>query len=168
MKILLLSEDRLRVQGGAGPLSVEADSAEMTYSPGHMVASGLAVCTYSVLQSWATNAGIPADDLAVEVGFGYVEKPHRIGTMEVALDWPSLPAERREAAKRAAGVCPIHRTLHSPPEVTTVVAGAAPAAPPAAATSVATPAEARAGDASAPGAIQPVGTDPHPAPGAGA
>ena len=162
MKILLLSEDRLRVQGGAGPLSVEADSAEMTYSPGHMVASGLAVCTYSVLQSWATNAGIPADDLAVEVGFAYVEKPHRIGTMEVSLDWPSLPAERREAAKRAAGVCPIHRTLHAPPEITTVVAGA-PAAP-----AEAAPAQAHAGGAAAPGVIHPVGTDPHPAAGAGA
>jgi len=158
-------------------LSVEADSAEMTYSPGHMVASGLAVCTYSVLQSWATHANIPADDLAVEVGFGYVEKPHRIGTMEVSLDWPSLPAERREAAKRAAGVCPIHRTLHAPPEITTIVAGdtSAPAvkpatqpSAPAAASGVATPGEARAGDTSVPGVIHPVGTDPHPATGAGA
>ncbi|HEY0152145.1 MAG TPA: OsmC family protein [Longimicrobium sp.] len=128
MKILLLTEDRLRVQGGAGPLSVEADSAEMTYSPGHMLASSLAVCTYSILQSWATNADIPAADLAVEVGFEYVEKPHRIGKMEVALDWPSLPTERREAARRAAGLCPIHRTLHAPPEVTTLVPGAAQAA----------------------------------------
>jgi len=125
---MLLSEDRLRVQGGAGPLSVEADSAEMTYSPGHMLASSLAVCTYSILQSWATNADIPAADLAVEVGFEYVEKPHRIGKMEVALDWPSLPTERREAARRAAGLCPIHRTLHAPPEVATVVTGAAQAA----------------------------------------
>jgi uncharacterized OsmC-like protein len=122
LKILLLSDDRLRVQGGAGPLSVEADSAEMTYSPGHMLASSLAVCTYSVLHSWATNADIPADDLAVEVGYGYVEKPHRIGTMEVSLVWPSLPAERREAARRAAGLCTIHRTLNAPPEITTVVA----------------------------------------------
>jgi len=128
LKILLLSEDRLRVLGGAGPLSVEADSAEMTYSPGHMLASSLAVCTYSILQSWATNADIPASDLAVEVGFEYVEKPHRIGKLEVALDWPSLPAERREAARRAAGLCPIHRTLHALPEVTTVVTGAARAA----------------------------------------
>ncbi|HEX8363437.1 MAG TPA: OsmC family protein [Longimicrobium sp.] len=123
MKILLLSDDRLRVQGGAGPLSVEADSAEMTYSPGHMLASSLAVCTYSVLHSWATNADLPADDLAVEVGYGYVEKPHRIGTMEVSLVWPSLPEERREAARRAAGLCTIHRTLHAPPQITTVVAG---------------------------------------------
>ncbi len=122
MKILLLSDERLRVQGGVGPLSVEADSAEMTYSPGHMLASSLAVCTYSVLHSWATNADLPADDLAVEVGYAYVEKPHRIGTMEVSLVWPSLPAERREAAKRAASLCTIHRTLHAPPEITTVVA----------------------------------------------
>jgi uncharacterized OsmC-like protein len=44
--------------------------------------------------------------------------------MEVSLDWPSLPAERREAARRAAGLCTIHRTLHAPPEITTAIAGA--------------------------------------------
>ncbi|HYW06099.1 MAG TPA: OsmC family protein [Longimicrobium sp.] len=124
MKILLLSDERLRVQGGAGPLSVEAESAEMTYSPALMVASGLAVCTYSVVHSWATHAKLPADDLAVEVGFQYVEKPHRIGAMEVALDWPSLPEARHESAKRAAALCPIHHTLHTPPELTTVIVGA--------------------------------------------
>ena len=105
-------------------MSVEADSAEMTYSPGHMLASSLAVCTYSILQSWATNADLPAADLAVEVGFEYVEKPHRIGSMEVSLDWPSLPAGRRDAARRAAALCTIHRTLHAPPEITTSVAEA--------------------------------------------
>ena len=33
MKITLLADDRIRVDGGAGPMSVEAESAETTYSP---------------------------------------------------------------------------------------------------------------------------------------
>jgi uncharacterized OsmC-like protein len=119
LKITLLSGERLRIEGGAGPLTVEAESAEMSYSPFHMVASGLATCTFSVLHSWASNAGLPADDLAVEVGWAFVEDPHRVGRMDVAIDWPSLPEARRAAAGRAAGLCAVKKTLQMPPEITT-------------------------------------------------
>ena len=121
MKILLVAESRLRVEGGAGPLSVEAESAETTYSPAHMVGSGLAVCTLSVLHSWASNAQLPADDLAIEVAWRYVEEPHRIGEWSVELDWPSLPEARRRAAERVAALCTIKKSMETPPKFTTVV-----------------------------------------------
>jgi uncharacterized OsmC-like protein len=121
VKITLLSEERLRIEGGAGPLTVEAESAEMTYSPFHMLASGLASCTFSVLHSWASNAGLPADDLAVEVGWSFVDDPHRVGRMEVSIDWPSLPEGRRTAASRAAGLCAVKKTLETPPQIVTQV-----------------------------------------------
>ena len=82
-----------------------------------MVASGLAVCTYSILVSWATNAQMRADDLAIEVGWSFAEKPHRVGDMRVTFDWPSLPADRTEAAKRVAALCPIHATFHHPASI---------------------------------------------------
>lgn len=116
MKIILLSGERIRLEGGAGPLSIEAESAEMQYSPFHMLASGVATCTYSVLHSWATHAGLSADDLALEVGWSFADDPHRVGGMEVVLDWPSLPEGRHRAATRAAALCPVSRTLeHSTP-----------------------------------------------------
>ncbi len=117
MKITLLSDDRIRLDGKAGPLSVEADSAEMQYSPFHMLASGLATCTYSVLASWGTNAKLPVDGLAVEVGWAFEENPHRVGRMDVEVIWPSLPEERRAAALRAAGLCTVTRTFEQPPQV---------------------------------------------------
>ena len=117
MKITLLSDNRIRLDGRAGPLSVEADSAEMQYSPFHMLASGLATCTYSVLASWGTHAKLPVDDLSIEVGWTFVEEPHRVGSMDVDVLWPSLPAERRNAAVRAAGLCTIKKTLEMPPQV---------------------------------------------------
>jgi putative redox protein len=98
---------------------VEAESAETTYSPGHMVGSGLAVCTLSVLHSWATHAQLPAEDLALEVGWRYVEDPHRIGEWTVEIDWPSLPENRRAAAQRAATLCSIKKSLEIPPVITT-------------------------------------------------
>jgi uncharacterized OsmC-like protein len=128
VKITLLSDDRIRMDGGAGPMTIEAESAEMSYSPFHMLASSLATCTLSVLHAWATNAKLPADDLAVEVGWSFVEEPHRVGSMSLDIDWPSLPETRRAAAQRVADLCTVKVTLKHPPEVVTSVnAGAAAA-----------------------------------------
>ncbi|HSU15062.1 OsmC family protein [Longimicrobium sp.] len=128
MKITLLSDDRIRVDGGAGPMSVEAESAEMTYSPYHMLASGLATCTLSVLHAWATNAKLPADGLALEVGWTFVEDPHRVGSMQVEIEWPGLPANRLAAAKRVADLCTVKATFAHPPAISTDVKAEARAA----------------------------------------
>lgn len=121
MKITLLSDDRIRLDGGAGPMSIEAESAAMQYSPFHMLASSLATCTYSVLASWGTHAKLKMDDLAIEVGWSFVEEPHRVGEMKIDIDWPSLPPERRNAATRAAGLCTVKKSLEMPPTVQTEV-----------------------------------------------
>ena len=129
MKITLLSDDRIRVDGGAGPMSIEAESAEMSYSPFHMLASGLATCTLSVLHAWAANAKLPSDGLAIEVGWDFVEDPHRVGRMTVDIEWPGLPEDRRAAAQRVADLCTVKVTMKHPPElVTQVNAGAGTAA----------------------------------------
>ena len=131
MKITLLASDRIRLDGGAGPMTIEAESAEMSYSPFHMLASGLATCTLSVMHAWAANAKIPADGLAIEVGWSFVEDPHRVGAMTVDVDWPGLPVSRRSAARRVADLCTVKVTMKHPPEFVTQVnagAGAAVAA----------------------------------------
>ena len=124
VKITLLSEERVRLDGGAGPMTIEAESAEMVYSPFHMMASGLATCTYSVLASWGTNAKLPVEDLAIEVGWSFAEEPHRVGEYEVVVEWPSLPENRRAAAERAAGLCTVKKTLEHPPQIRTEVSAA--------------------------------------------
>lgn len=122
MKIELLAEDRIRLSLTPGPLSVEAESPEMIYSPFHMMASGLATCIFSILQSWASNADFTADDLAIEVGWAFADGPHRVGSYGIRLEWPSLPEPRRAAALRAAALCPVHKTLEHPPAITTELA----------------------------------------------
>ena len=111
MKITLLSDDAIRYEAAPGQLTIEADSAERQYSPFHMLGSSLAVCTFSVLASWATHASIAFDDLVIEVSWTFAEKPHRLDTVKLAFTWKSLPPNRLEAAKRAAALCPIHATL---------------------------------------------------------
>lgn len=115
MKITLVSDDTIRLEGPPGALTIEAERSDQTYSPFQMLASGLASCTYSVLGSWANTAKLPFDDLTIEVQWSFMEKPHRIGEMVLSFNWPSLPAERTEAARRAAALCPIHHTLKTPP-----------------------------------------------------
>jgi uncharacterized OsmC-like protein len=115
VKISLLSDDAIRLEPQAGMLTIEAPDDSMEYSPFHMLASGLATCTYSVLASWSANAGLDFADLAIEVRWSFVDEPQRIGRIDMELDWPTLPRERSQAAERVASLCAIHATLmHSP------------------------------------------------------
>lgn len=111
MKITLLTNESIRLEPSPGQLTVEAPSYDQSYSPYHMVASGLASCSHGVLTSWATHAHLDSNDLALEVSWSFADAPNRIGEMTLAILWPSLPEERRAAAERAAALCPIHRTL---------------------------------------------------------
>ena len=117
MKITLTSEDSIRLEPVLGPMTIEAMSAEQSYSPFHMVASGLAYCTWSVLYAWAEHAGIPADDLTLEVAWTFAQEPQRVDRYEMRFNWPSLPARRLEAAKRVAAMCTIHATFEHPPAI---------------------------------------------------
>jgi uncharacterized OsmC-like protein len=117
MKITLLSDDAIRLEPIAGPMTIEAASAEMAYSPFHMLASSLATCTFSVINSWATHAKIPVDDLVIDVRWVFGDEPHRVTDIAVTFDWKSLPPNRVAAARRVAALCTIHATLHQPPHV---------------------------------------------------
>jgi uncharacterized OsmC-like protein len=118
MKLTLLGEDAIRLEPTEGPMSIEALSAEQSYSPFHMVAGGLAYCTWSVLYSWASHAKLEAGDLTVDVKWAFAEDPHRVGSYDVRFTWPSLPTNRLEAAKRVSEMCTVHATLNHPPTIT--------------------------------------------------
>ncbi len=117
MKITLLGDDAIRLENTPGQLTIEAASADMDYSPFHMLASSLATCTMSVLQSWASHAKVPADDLSLEVQWRFVDDPHRVSNMAVILSWESLPAARLATAQRVAALCTVHATLTHPPTI---------------------------------------------------
>ncbi|MEP6730434.1 MAG: OsmC family protein [bacterium] len=122
MKITLLSEDAIRLEPVPGPLTIEASSAEMQYSPFHMLASALASCTFSVMQAWATAKDLSVDDLTIEVQWIFGDDPHRVSDFGVIFDWPSLPVARIETAKRVAALCTIHATLMHPPQISILAA----------------------------------------------
>ena len=129
MKITLLSDDAIRLEPVAGPMTIEASSAEMSYSPFHMLASSLATCIFSVINSWATHAKIPVDDLVIDVSWKFADEPHRVSDLDVSFDWKSLPPNRVAAARRVAELCTVHATLHHPPSITVEPAATQAAAP---------------------------------------
>lgn len=118
MKIILTSENSIRLIPDAGPMTIEAPSAEQQYSPFHMLGSSLAFCTFSVMYAWATHGKIPVDDLTLDVAWEFAEDPHRVGSIAMSFDWPSLPEKRVNAARRAAELCTVHATLMHPPAIT--------------------------------------------------
>jgi uncharacterized OsmC-like protein len=128
MKITLTGEESLRLQPTTGALTIEAPSRDRSYSPFHMLGSALASCTFSVLQSWASNKNLAVDDLSVDVSWKFMEGQHRVESMRVKLDWPSLSAELWPRAIRAAHLCGVHQSLTRQIDISVdAVRGAAPA-----------------------------------------
>jgi uncharacterized OsmC-like protein len=128
MKITLTGDESLRLQPTPGALTIEAPSRERSYSPFHMLGSALASCTFSVLQSWASNKNLGVDDLSVDVSWKFMEGQHRVESMRVKLDWPSLSAELWPRAIRAAHLCGIHQSLTRQIDISVdAVRGEAPA-----------------------------------------
>ena len=118
MKLLLTSEDSIRLVPDAGPMTIEAGNADQQYSPFHMLGSSLAYCTFSVMYSWATHTKQGADDLVIDVSWKFSEdEPRRVASMELGFTWPSLPEKKRDAARRVAELCTVHATLIHPPTI---------------------------------------------------
>jgi uncharacterized OsmC-like protein len=124
MKITLTGEESLKLEPTSGPLTIEAESHDQSYSPFHMLGSALGACTLSVLQSWASNKGIRVDDLRIDISWTFVERQHRLDSMGVKLDWPSLSAELWPRAIRAASLCGVHQTLTHPVHISIDAVGA--------------------------------------------
>lgn len=118
MKITLTGEESLRLEPTTGALTIEAPSHDQSYSPFHMLGSALGSCTFSVLQSWASNKNLGVDDLKLDVAWKFMEGQHRVESMRVKLDWPSLPAELWPRAIRVAHLCGVHQTLTRQVEIT--------------------------------------------------
>ncbi|MBW8771280.1 MAG: OsmC family protein [Gemmatimonadetes bacterium] len=131
MKITLLADDAIRLEPVPGPLTIEAPTAQTAYSPFHMLASALATCIFSVIESWASHAKHGLDDLTIEVRWKFADEPHRVSDFAVSFDWPSLPANRIAAARRVAELCTVHATLHHPPHIAIEPASRADTAQPA-------------------------------------
>ncbi|SCY53540.1 OsmC family protein [Thiohalorhabdus denitrificans] len=102
-------------------LQVAAERDDAHFSAMEMFNTSLALCTASVLMSYAERIDTGLNGLTVRMRWEYHEDPYRIGRIAMDIRWPDLPESRRKAAERAAEQCTLHHTLEVPPEVVTQV-----------------------------------------------
>lgn len=122
MKAVLKDEGELELREFEDPgFSVEPRDPSLVFSAMEMFAVSMALCTFSVLASYAEQIDADTKDVVVGIRWDYAEDPARIGRIEMAIDWPALPESRRHAAERAAAHCTLHNTLEQPPSVQTRV-----------------------------------------------
>ncbi len=123
MLIDLVAATELELRAvGDGAFHVHGDAGGQGFGALQMFAASLAMCTASVLATYAENVlHVPIDQLRLRVRWSYAERPYRVGEIELDVHWPELPEDRLDAVRRAAAACTVHRTLERPPEVTTTV-----------------------------------------------
>lgn len=116
MKIVLLGEDRIRLEVAGDGFGIVAEDTPI--SPYHLLGASLASCTALTLESWARPAGIDVQPLTIDVSWVHAStRPKRVERIEMALRWPGLPPARLVAAERVADLCPIHATLRRGTEI---------------------------------------------------
>ena len=120
MRLILESEQRIRLTTDDEGFAIEAAGGDL--SPFHFLAASLASCTHSVLVTWAAHADLDIAGLEITVEWEFGGDPFQVSVMAMALVWPALPPERREAARRAAVQCTVHATLEHGTRVETTVA----------------------------------------------
>ncbi|MFO0571594.1 MAG: hypothetical protein U0263_38555 [Polyangiaceae bacterium] len=99
-------------------LRLEGDAAGEGFGALQMLAGSLLLCSAAVLDTYAKNVlEVGVRGLRLSVRFALVSRPRRIGTLVLSVEWPELPENRVEAARRALETCTVHRTLEVPPEM---------------------------------------------------
>lgn len=122
MRVILHTEEDLEFRDfGTPSLEIQPEDPGAHYSALQMFATSLALCTYSILASYAEQIDIPDENLVIRMRWIYAEDPMRVSDIDMDIEWPELPSSRLEAARRAAAHCTIHNTLAHPPRVETRV-----------------------------------------------
>jgi putative redox protein len=97
-------------------------------TPTELFLASLAGCVTFYAERFLRRHGLPTDGLVVTCKYAWAANPTRVGEIDLTVDAPGLPPERREAFSRVVEHCTVHNTLRQPPEVRIRVASAEPAA----------------------------------------
>jgi putative redox protein len=96
---------------------VEDEGGDTAPTPTELFLAGLAGCITFFAERFLRRHGLITDGLLVTCEYSWAESPHRVGSIELSVDAPNLPVERREAFLRVIEHCTLHNTLRHPPEL---------------------------------------------------
>lgn len=96
-------------------------------TPTELFLAGLAACVGFYAERFLRRHNLSTAGLQVDCSYMWAENPHRVGEIELAVDAPGLPPEKRVAFERVIGHCTVHNTLQRPPAIALRVGAAQPA-----------------------------------------
>jgi uncharacterized OsmC-like protein len=88
-------------------------------SPVELFVGSLAACVGYFVGRFCARHNIPREGLTVDAEWTMAERPHRVGTIDLAIHLPRCIApELRERLLKFAHACTVHQSLMVPPNVT--------------------------------------------------
>ncbi|TQK51357.1 putative OsmC-like protein [Streptomyces sp. SLBN-118] len=98
---------------------LEAGGTDTAPTPTELFAASLATCVAFYAGRYLHRHGLPRAGLRVRTEFTMAtDRPARVTALRlVVVPPPELPEERRAALLAVVSHCPVHNTLHQPPEI---------------------------------------------------
>ena len=92
-------------------------------SPVELFAASVGACMAMIVQRYCESHGFVDGEVSVSLTLELADDPKRIARIVADMELPrDVPADRVEAVRRLAQRCPVHATLHAPPEIDLEVA----------------------------------------------
>ncbi len=103
-----ISADLTKADGGSGDYP----------SPTELLVGSLGACIGIMVNKYCQNHGYTDGEVEVNLTYELGSKPSRVAAIVIDLEIPKdVPEAKKEAIKRIAHLCPIHKTLQIPPSI---------------------------------------------------
>ena len=97
---------------------VEEGGEDTAPTPVELFVASLASCTAHLARLYLTRHDLPTVGLSAEASWEMVEKPHRVGSIDVALTLPpGVPEEMRARLLKVASHCTVHNSIENTPDI---------------------------------------------------
>lgn len=97
---------------------VEDGGADAGMSPVELFVGSLGSCVAYFVARYCTRHQIPCEGFTVNVDWSYAEQPHRVGSVGIKLNLPSvLTPDQRDKLLKVAHGCTVHQSIAVSPKV---------------------------------------------------
>ncbi|MFC1520924.1 OsmC family protein [Elusimicrobiota bacterium] len=108
----------IRKHGFSSDMSSQDGGEDRAPSPAELLVGSLGACIAMVINRYCVAHKYDSEGINVSLTFELDKDPKRIKAITADVELPkNFPQDRRDAVKRVIETCPIHNTLHNPPQI---------------------------------------------------